>query len=113
MRLNLDFSHEAEKALGRELADRFGKQLPPKLITKQNRILSANKISRLLEQVFDIAKDHQVKNGLSFFGRAILANSFKWELDAKGYPKEFIDLATEGLIVELSKARKAAISPVP
>ena len=108
MNLQHIFNHDAEKALGRELAERLGKQLPPQLISKRSQILSANKISRLLEQVFDIAKDYDVKNGLSFVRRAILANSFKWELDAKGYPKEFIDLATEGLIVELAKARTTA-----
>lgn len=107
MNLHRIFSYKAEKILGRELADRLGRDLPPKLMAERRQVLSANKVSRLLEQVFDVAKDHQAKHGLGFVGRAVLANSFKWELDAKGYPKDFIDVATEGLIVELSRASGA------
>jgi hypothetical protein len=64
-------------------------------------------VSRLLEQAFETAKEHQAQTGMSFMKRAILANSFKWELEEKGYPKDFINVATEGLVVELSKARQS------
>ena len=37
----------------------------------------------------------------------MLANAFKWELIDKGYSKEFVDMATEGLVMELSRPVRA------
>lgn len=100
-------SNDAEKALAKKLAEHLAKNIPPKLMDKGRQVLSANRVSRLLEQAFETAKDHQARTGMGFMKRAILANSFKWELQARGYPKDFINVATEGLVVELSKARQS------
>ncbi|MDB5814911.1 MAG: hypothetical protein JWN23_2028 [Rhodocyclales bacterium] len=97
------FNHEAEKTLALELAAHFVKNIPPKLMDQRRQVLSANKVSRLLEQAFEKAKDHQEKVGMGFIKRAILANMFKWELKNNGYPQDFIEVATEGLVVELSR----------
>jgi hypothetical protein len=32
-----------------------------------------------------------------------LGNAFRWELNSLGYRKEFIDLATEAVVVHLSR----------
>ncbi|NMG14907.1 hypothetical protein [Aromatoleum bremense] len=101
------FTSAPEKALARKLAEHLAKNIPPKLMDKGRQVLSANRVSRLLEQAFETAKEHQLQTGMGFMKRAILANSFKWELQAKGYPKDFINVATEGLVVELSKARQS------
>lgn len=100
------FNHDAEKALAKELAESLAKNLPPKMMEHRRQVLSANKISRLLEQAFETAKEHQSKHRLGFIKRAVLANSLKWELGEKGYPLDFINVATEGLIVELSRKTK-------
>lgn len=99
------FNHDAEKALAVKLAAHFAKNIPPKLMLQGRQVLSANRISRLLEQAFDTAKEHQTRVGMGFVKRAVLANGFKWELKRIGYPKDFIQVATEGLIVELSKEK--------
>jgi hypothetical protein len=69
-------------------------------------LLSVNKITRLLERTYALAADHRRKNRIGLLGQAVLANNFKWELKNAGYTEEFIDVATEGLVIELSKARK-------
>lgn len=103
------FSHDAEKALAKELSAQLVKNLSPKLMSERRQVLSTNKISRLLEQSYEVAKAYQSTHKLGMIGRAVLANSFRWELKACGYPEDFINVATEGLIVELGK--KAKISP--
>ena len=101
------FDHDAEKTLAKQLVEQILKNLSPKLMSERRQVLSAKKISRLLEQAYAIAKDYQVAHGLGMAKRAILANSFRWELKSCGYPDDFINVATEGLVVELSKKDKA------
>lgn len=98
-------NNDAEKALAKELAENLVKNLPPKLMAERRHVLSGNKISRLLEHAFDVAKDHQAKNRMGFIKRAVLANTLKWELRSRGYPHDFIEVTTEGLIVELSRKK--------
>ena len=40
-------------------------------------------------------------------GRARLANHFKWCLKTEGYAEDFVDMATEALVMELAKAARA------
>lgn len=102
------FNTDAEKALAKTLADSLAKKLPAAMMVNRRQVLSANKISRLLEQAFETAKEHQTKHRMGFIKRAVLANSLKWELGEKGYPLDFINVATEGLIVELSRKNSPA-----
>lgn len=103
------FNHDAEKALAKELSAQITKNLSPKLMSERRQVLSANKISRLLEQSYEIVKAYQSTHKLGLIKRAVLANSFRWELKSCGYPDDFINVATEGLVVELGK--KAKLSP--
>jgi hypothetical protein len=104
------FNHEAEKALALQLTAHFVKNIPPNMMDQRRQFLSANRVSRLLEQAFEKAREHQEQVGMGFVKRAVLANTFKWALKNKGYPDDFIEVATEGLIVELSKKNKDTIS---
>lgn len=104
------FSFAAEKALARELTQRLVKEVPPGLIENKRKLLSVNKVTRLLETSFQTATDFQLENKLGFIGRAALANAFKWELKESGYPDDFVEVATEGLVVALAKA-KAPTAP--
>lgn len=97
------FNHDAEKELAKELSAQINKNLSPRLMNERRQVLSANKISRLLEQSFEIAKAYQSEHKLGVIKRAVLANSFRWELKSCGYPEDFINVATEGLVVELGK----------
>lgn len=97
------FNHDAEKALAKEMSAQIIKNLSSKLMNERRQVLSANKISRLLEQSFEIAKAYQTTHKLGMVKRAVLANSFRWELKSSGYPEDFINVATEGLVIELGK----------
>ena len=93
----------AEKALASKLAEQLAKDLPSTQVEKGRKLLSVNKVTRLLERTYQLASDYQREHRIGFIKRALLANSFKWELKTKGYPEDFVDMATEGLIVALSK----------
>lgn len=99
------FNHSAEKALAHNLAIGLQKDLPPTLMEKQRKVLSVNKVTQLLEKTYQVAQDYQKNNKIGFVKRAILANSFKWELKSLGYPEDFIDMATEGLVMMLMRKR--------
>ena len=96
------FSHVAEKKLAKELVEKLVKELPPELMENRRKVLSVNKITRLLENSYKIAGGYQKENKIGFIKRAILANTFKWELKNKGFPDDFVDMATEGLVVALA-----------
>lgn len=90
-----------------DLAGHLVKNLPPKTIRERIHTLSASRITRVLEQAFSKLTGESTV-GRSFLGRTMLANNFRWALKDAGYPREFVDIAVEGLIVEVS--RRPAIS---
>ncbi len=100
------FSFQREKQMAAGLAEHLVKSLPPKTISERIHTLSANRITRVLEQAFGkLSQDEETGRG--FWGRAVLANNFRWALKDVGYPKEFIDIAVEGLIVEASRRKSS------
>ncbi|MBF9264621.1 hypothetical protein [Paracidovorax cattleyae] len=96
------FSFQDEKRMAVDLAGHLIKNLPPKTIRERIHTLSASRITRILEQAFS-RLGQESKVGRSFLGRTMLANNFRWALKDAGYPREFIDIAVEGLIVEVSR----------
>ena len=97
------FSLAEEKAFAIEIAAQLIKSIPPHLMAERRQLLSASRITRMLEQIYEKARRRQATKKLGFLRKAILAHHFKWELRSNGYPDDFVDLAVEGLIVELSK----------
>lgn len=93
----------AERKLAQSMTERLKTALPSAQMETKRHILSVNKVTRQLEQIYDLAKTHQAQLGLGFFRRAYLANQLKWQLQEQGYPKDFVDMAIEGLLVELAK----------
>lgn len=102
------FGTAQEKAFARTLVERLVVDLPPALMASRRQVLSVNKITKLLEKTYQGASAYQREHRVGFIKRAVLANSFKWELKNAGYPDDFIDMATEGLIVEISRATSAS-----
>ena len=96
-------SFSAEKELALDLVQRIRRDLPPIVLEKQNKSATVNRITTILERTFNVAVAYKRQKGLGFFGRVMLANHFKLGLKGNGYSEEFIDLATEGLVVALSK----------
>ena len=98
------FNFDQERALSKQLAEELVKQLPPKQFTLEKRsALSINKVSRILERIYAIAREKNQSAKMGVVRRSIFANGFKWHLREALYPDDFVDMATEGLLVELIK----------
>ena len=93
-----------ENALAAEFARRIESSVSVKLMTERRQVLSAKRVSQLLEDIYESARKQQAINKRGTVKRAILANSFRWELKSKGFPEDFIRVATEGLVIALSGA---------
>lgn len=91
------------KELAQRMSEHIGKTLPVKMMTNNRGQLSANRIARTLEQCYAMALELHNKRKIGYLGRVVLANDFRHTLQEIGYPKDFIDVSVEGLIVELSK----------
>lgn len=94
-----------EKAFVANQIEQLVKDLPPMLIAGGRGKVTVNKITRCLERVYSAVSDFNDERHLGFIGRAVVANAFKWGLKEASYPGEFVDMATEGLIVALSKVK--------
>jgi len=98
------FSTRIEKQIAEQMAEKLAKSIPPSNIESKSKILSVNKVTRQIEDTLQLAVLHQQQHHPGFIKRAILANTFKWSLANKGYSDEFVNIATEALIMETTKA---------
>lgn len=105
MQLLAMFNTSAEKALATSLSNQLVSGISPSLMKEKRTALSVNKITRLLEKTYQLAREYQIAQRLGYFRRVALINAFKWELEQQGYPEDFVHTAVEGLIVALA-ARK-------
>ena len=101
----MTFGPSRDSAFAKELAAKLTKELPPALMDERRKVLSVNKVTRQLEKTFEAAAAYQRENRIGFIRRAFLANGFRWELKNLGYPDDFVDVAVEGLVVELSRGK--------
>lgn len=99
---NLKSGKEMDE-FARELAQDLAKRYPPELEKNSENKISANKIGSILESVLNKAENYKKKNKLGIYKKAKLGNSFKWELHELGYSDQFIEIATEGLVVYITR----------
>jgi hypothetical protein len=99
-----------DKLLGRdvdtfakELAETVAKRYPPALDNAPERRISVNRITKVLEDALSKAAEYNQSARLGVFKKARLANTFKWQLKDLGYSDRFIEVATEGLVVYISR----------
>lgn len=92
----------------RRLADEVAKRYPPELETSKEKKISHNRIARVLEDVYAKAIDFKNERHLGVYRKAKLGNTFRWELADRGYSKPFVELATEGLIVYITRKQPPA-----
>lgn len=97
------FSNTELDEFAKGLAHSLAKRYPPSLEAAQAKKISINRVTRVLEDVVEKAVDYNRKNPLSIFRKARLGNTFKWELKELGYSEKFIEVATEALIVNVSR----------
>ena len=86
---------ELAKSLAQDLARRY----PPAIANNPAQVVSPQRLSDILEQVFARANDIGPENRLGWYKRIRLGKGFRRELSELGYDDKFISLAAESLIV--------------
>lgn len=87
------------KTLAQELAKRY----PPALDKDSERKISQKRLTTLLEDTFNRAADYRKQHKLGVYKKARLGNTFRWELQEMGYSQKFVEAATEGMIVYITR----------
>lgn len=95
----------------KQLAGELSSRYPASVEQSTQKRISVNRVTRLLEETFAQAEAFKNEHRLGWVKKAKLGNSFRWELKALGYSEKFIEVATEGLIVYIT--RKATATPDP
>jgi hypothetical protein len=90
---------EFAKTLAQDIAKRY----PPVIANNPEQMVSQKRLTAILEDAFTRARQFNSDNRLGMFKKAKLGNTFKWELKELGYDEKFVDMATEGLIVYLTR----------
>ena len=97
------FSTKHVDDFARALAIDLAKRYPPTLDTAKEKRISQNRISKVLEDAYAKAVKFQREQRLGFYKKARFGNAFRWELKELGYSDKFVEVATEGLIVYLTR----------
>lgn len=94
---------EFAKSLARELA----KQCPPDPASTDGRPnVAPKRMVSALEQILGKALGFKEQHDLGIYRKARLGNTFRWELAELGYGKDFVDDATQRLVVHISRKSK-------
>ena len=102
------FGNKEVTAFAKSLAESLSKRYPPALDVNPEKRVSENRLTKVLEDTLQQAMEFQQKHRLGLIGKAKLGNEFRWELKEMGYTDKFIDVATEGLMVYVTRGGKAA-----
>lgn len=65
--------------------------------------ISASRLEKILEDAYSRAIEFNRNQKMGWFTKARFGNAFRWELAELGYTPKFIEVATEGLIVYLTR----------
>ncbi len=87
----------------KSLAEAVAKRYPPSLERSAEKKVSVTRVTKVLEDALANAAEFAKEKKLGTFNKARLGNSFKWELKELGYGERFIEVATEGLIVYITR----------
>ena len=86
------------------LAQDIAKRYPPAMEKgSAERKISQKRLATILEDAYGKATEFKNQHKLGVYKKARLGNTFRWELDELGYSKNFIETATEGLVVYISR----------
>jgi hypothetical protein len=97
------FSSKDINAFANDLATSLAKRYPPALDVSPDKRVSENRLTKVLEDTLAQAVEFQSAHRLGLFGKAKLGNEFRWRLKDLGYSEKFIEVATEGLMVHLTR----------
>jgi hypothetical protein len=90
---------ETAAAIARSIVCRY----PPSMDTAPVRRITPSRMEKILEDAYAKAIEFNSKNKMGWLSKARFGNAFRWELRDLGYTPEFVEMATEGLIVYLTK----------
>lgn len=99
------FGRRSTQDFARSLAADIAKRYPPHLDSQPGKRPSVNRMTRIVEDTCKKAVEFQGERQLGWLGKATLGNAFAWELRELGYQKDFVDLATEAVIVTLARKK--------
>lgn len=97
------FSSKDVDGFAKSLAAEISRRYPPALDQSKEKKISENRIARILEEAYGKAIEFKSEKNLGVYRKARLGNTFQWELKELGYSKQFVDMATEGLIVYITR----------
>jgi hypothetical protein len=104
------FSRAPVVDFAKSLAADIAKRYPPAIDKEPAKRPSVNRLTRILEDACAKVVAFRVEHKLGWYGKAKLANAVRWELVELGYTKEFVELATEAVVVHASGAAQAKAS---
>lgn len=88
----------------RGLAQDIAKRYPPTMDSgSAERKISQKRLTTILEDAFSKAVGFRNQHKLGVYKKARLSNTFRWELTELGYSEKFVETATEGLVVYISR----------
>ena len=89
---------EFAKGLARELSE----QCPPRGHPAHSSV-TPKKLASVLEQIGGKAQSYRQQHKLGLYKKARLGNTFRWELANLGYDKNFVEEATQRLILHIAR----------
>lgn len=91
-------------AFAKELVQELAKRYPPALDQGSGaQRLSQKRLTAILEDICSKAVEFRRQHKLGVYKKARLGNTFRWELEELGYSKQFIEAATESLVVYITR----------
>lgn len=87
----------------RSLTEEIAKRYPPAIDQRKETKISVDRLTRILEGTYSKAIEFQKERKLGLYRKARLLNTFKWTLKELGYSEQFVEVATEGLVVYISR----------
>ncbi len=102
------FSSKDVDHFAKSLAVDISRRYPPSLDQAKEKKISQNRIAKVLEDAYRKAIEFESGKSLGVYKKARLGNTFRWELTELGYSKPFIEMATEGLIVYITRKAPSA-----
>lgn len=93
------FSSGKTTDLAKSLAQDLARRYPPAIANNPAQVVSPQRLSAILEQVFARATNSAAENPLGWYQRIRLGKGFRRELSELGYDDTFIGMAAESLIL--------------
>ncbi|MFM2067139.1 MAG: hypothetical protein RLZZ584_2048 [Pseudomonadota bacterium] len=85
------------------LATELTRRYPPAMANGEGRKLSPQAVSNIVEGVLNKAVSKTQEWRLGVIGKARMGNALRWALEERGYPKPFVELVVEALIVYVTR----------